>query len=214
MKLVQALYEDQSYDVDADEAIDMIKRNCKKFIKESKGKPLYRGTMNAPKELLTKKDIRIRSKSGGYGKWFDAINKAMYNDKMKFTRATALLATGDKRQADQYGDMYQIYIIGDYDFLWSNKIYDYADVEQTLRKLYGNAKGSEYYLKYRTIAADYDFDEMGKMYWGLTKPAYSDKNLSVAIQSGNEIMFSGQSYYAVNTKHKDYKTVWHQTKFI
>jgi hypothetical protein len=213
MKLIQVLYEDQSYSLSPEDTIKLITKKCKKFINESKGKPVYRGTRNSSKDLLVKKNVRTRKLTGTYGKAFDGINKAMAKDNMPFTRANALLATGNRSQSKAYGATYQIYMIRDFKFLWSPKIYDYAARKDVLLKIYGN-EGSQFYGHYYKLVGDQKWEEASQFYWDKIKDAYSDKNLSSAIQSGNEIMFNGKDYFAVNIDHEDYRTIWHRTKFV
>jgi len=97
----------------------------------------------------------------------------------------ALFVTNDKNQAINYGEIYIIFPIGEYTYLWS------PDIEDIFNK---------YEEKLKDISdEDFVYDLLGKS-------DYYTERLDRAIKSGNEIMMRCGSYYAIRQSSLDVNT--------
>lgn len=168
--------------------VKSIHRDCKPFLQQAKGGTLYRGLGNADDDFLKKK-VRLT----------DRVPKDMpqeIHNKLnqyflmkhggKFRNA--LFVSGDMSVAIEYGNLYRIFPIGQFEFLWSPKVFDlYQDWEEYEPKKW-DVENRDIKLK---EALKFFHDE-------ILKDGYTTDNLAAAIQSKNEIMLRGRNYYAVN----------------
>jgi len=174
MKIIE-LYEEE-LPQEFDEAIKLIKRDCKSFLAQRGEGLLYRGVQKGlGKNIKTfskkvprtdrKPKNTLRSTHQELDDWF--------NDNFGFrARSAAVFVTGDLRDARSYGAAYAIFPIGDFEFLWSPNIGD-------LFIALGNPENMESTLK---------------------NAEYKKTDLADAIESGHEIMLSCKEYYALHIK--------------
>lgn len=108
-------------------------------------------------------------------------------------RSNAVFASGSENFALVYGDLYAIYPIGDFEYVWSPRIKDTLLLDQEANHLLarieqksGTKFDKEEWLEQKAnIIIDL-----------LEKGRYSDTNLKAAIASGSEIMIHCDKYYA------------------
>lgn len=129
MKLKRFLNEQR----DIDNIVNMINKDCKKFIKEMviPNKPLYRGLNNIPTnsskmgkdfwKVKVRKDRASTDMPDELHKYLDSQFKKKFG---WYARSEGLFCTRSKTIAYNYGDLYSIYPIGNYKYLYSTKIDD------------------------------------------------------------------------------------------
>jgi hypothetical protein len=159
------------------EMIELIKKHCSKWIKESKGEPAFRGMLGKPQwgKFRVRQD-RIPKDTP---KWAHEMIDADFEKKFKWKpRTQGLFVTGNDDQADVYGDPYLVFPIGNFKILWS------PDVED-LYQLTSAAPGA-------------DEDKFVNIEWPMYLKSYRTDNLSKALQSGYEVMVKCKSYYALS----------------
>lgn len=151
-----------------DDIVEIIKRDCKPFLESGAGGLLFRGMRNKPD--VVKMSVRQDRKSKALGAKKHASADEWFNKKFGFkARSTAVFATGDDYDAHIYGNLYAIFPIGDFKFVWSevstDLVFFLTDLE-TIHKKLENLK-------------------------------FKDTDMHGAIDSGNEIMIHCKEYYAI-----------------
>ena len=181
--------------------IELIKRDCSKFLKESKLKrffkesllqPVYRGleppTYQVTKLAASTDDENIH--------WFEGTvrtdrkplsTKQEHHEivdnllKQQFgwnVRSAGLFCSGSIDTAGFYGKVHMIFPIGDYEFVWSKK---YSDLYGEVMAVY-----------------NLDIEEAERLINALiANGKYTNRNLVEAIKSKHEISFKCDRYYAV-----------------
>ena len=181
MLLKQILNESQNID----EWINYIRINCKKFIYDSNGLPLYRGVRCKNDKIFSIEKIRndrsVASISLNASK---GLEQAMIDSGFKQTRSNSILATGNKKIAKEFGEIYRIFISSDYDYLWNPHVDDYISLVY------------DWKVEYDRLMKDYDD---GYDFWIDVKEEYiQSKRLIDAIASGVEILIKADYYYTIN----------------
>lgn len=184
-------------------AVDLIKRDCKPFIKEMKkfSSPLllYRGVSNS--ELFISRTTNPKRMTIDSSRFVTAFfNKMAYdNFGAKFRTENVIFGSGSYGQAAGYGNVYAVFPIGDFKFLWSPKIIDfynsqlYGDIEYNASQEFvgyiktGKMKSKKMIEIYKEIEHSF-----------LNEYKYSNKNLEEAIKSKHEIMVQAKKFYAIN----------------
>lgn len=190
---------------------DIIKRDCSKWLKEVKNPSkslIYRGSKSVSlgKNLLTKKSVRTdRSPKDTPKKMHDYIDN-WFNKKfgIKF-RSQALFVSGDKDIANQFGKVWIVFPINDYDYLWSPFFKDMTeDIDDAImtrvKKLFNSYELSkedfEYIQKYGSYASISIYRGNEILDYVLDKAEYKmNLNLTAAIKQGLEIMIYTDEYY-------------------
>jgi hypothetical protein len=116
-------------------AWEKINADCKPFLEQSKGIPMFRGV--APKyvggeraEYATFEKRSVRTdripRSSAHDAFFNwSFNAVMEREfKIKNIRYSSLFATGSEAQAVYYGDLHFIFPIGNFDTIWSKRVND------------------------------------------------------------------------------------------
>ena len=174
----------------------LILRDCKKFLKDSKGLPLYRG-MAGTIGMIAKKSIRT-DRVGGFI-FLNPVDELMKQSGFKAHRKNSALCTGNKNVAVGYGAVYQIFPIGDYNFSWSSVVHDYF---YDIRENSDSGETIKYQFVYRKMN-DEDRQKWIEGWWERRKSSYKTSNMDQAIKSGNEILLAGKEYYAVSIQLSD-----------
>lgn len=107
---------------------DFIKMHCKQFLQESKlyGKvlPIYRGIrINSEKTFTLPGHNPTRGTTGLDLETHDKLNK-LFVDKFNVPFLNGVFCSGSKIQADEYGYVYGVFPIGNFEFTYNPKIYD------------------------------------------------------------------------------------------
>jgi len=157
---------------------ELIGKNCKPFLKMINNQYdlycLYRGiSKKFAHDFFAKKKVRKnRIPRDTQFEYHSAIDEALYKKFKIRGRSECLFVTGQPLNAVKYGDVYLIFPIGNFKFIWSKSIEDLFDI---------------------TFKAKED----KKFYTNLANK-YQTTNLKKAIESGNEIMIKCKEYYMLN----------------
>lgn len=201
MKLNEALIM-----LDKQENLDMfiehVIRDCKSFLNAKKpGEVVYSGRKQSGANFLYNHPVRKNRKPLHtpqiVHETIDDWMKEKFDHRF---RSDAIFVTGFYSAAEAYGDVYSIYPIGDFNFLWSSEIDDlYNDIISILRSKLGislldiksiNNPSSKAKVNAALNKLDDELEELN----------YQDTNLSAGIDSGNEIMIISDSYHAVKVE--------------
>ena len=171
MRLIHYLTEK---DFDTSEIMNLIKKNCKPWQKQSNGYLAYRGMSGQPNFLKKKvrTDRRPMDTPDNISNAFDAASKKKFGWK---ARSEAMFCVGEPDVAKAYGLAYSVWPIGTFKFLWCDDVDDFTNSYED--------------------ADPVDMKEVIKM--------YSNKNLEAAIRNGGEIMVKCKEYYAVSNYFLD-----------
>lgn len=216
MRLIHYLHEDAAYELDqAAEIKKKIHKECKPFLRASKGYSLWRGMWNKADDAgkyKVRKDRKPLDTPADVHKELDSIFKRHFGWP---ARSSGLLTTGDEKVAATYGTLYQIFPIGKFRFIWSKSVHDlYGKYVEFMTKeglsYTGGGKWqktSEFKNPAHVMKPSdlYLSDEKLHSYQSrvftqlndLIKKEYSDKNLDNAINSRNEIMIDCKEYYTI-----------------
>ncbi len=183
-------------DIRSEEIYNIIQKDCQQFLYNSKDLKfcLYRGIRNVIKgdflkftilqNRSTLKDLNIGSLGQDF---FKGFNDSMKKYGFKANRSNSVFCTGNLDEAYTYGDMYNIFIIGDYNISWSDEIYDYATYYVEKIKKIDYEERSKYIFSY---------DE-GYNFFEEYRNTYRKSDIYSAIKSDNEILINCKEYYAV-----------------
>ena len=180
LKRIDLLLEEK--DIDIDKISKLIKRDCKKFLKESQKRPVYRGISERQfefKKFKVRKDRKPTDMDISLHKDINTKFKELHG--VKNIRSVSLFGTGSIEHVERYGEAYYIFPIGNYTYWWSPKVVDLHD------KLY-----------FKNIYNIDDIVPENKEWLNKLLKSYIDKDLPGAIKSGNEIMFLCDEYYAMD----------------
>ena len=186
MRLEQYLTEE--FDADFEKTYDILKRDCLKFLKESKGLLLYRGTNKGVSDRIVKRSVRQNrlplDMPLDYHREFD---KELYKKFHWYPRTQGVFATSDSLEAGNFGLSYLFFPIGNYKYVWSSSYYDiWVKFKQAFPEIYSSSstsyKHKEDHLKWIKNAVS----------------TYINNKLYDAIVAGHEISFKCDNYYLVN----------------
>lgn len=162
------------YEVTDPDYMNMVRRDCKPFLNQANGGVVYRGTYNDLGEfgkITIRKDRRPVSFNKEENK---LLINAFAQAGIKANRDNSVFCTGDAYMAKDYGNLYQIFPIGNFDYAWAEEIP---------------------YLFHWT-EEHYNVDP--EMYPVMIKQAYHNNAFfKEAISSGNEIMIACKQYFIV-----------------
>ncbi len=206
MKLKQIILEEQS----DEEILEILERDCKRFLEICDNKFLYRGsktqsTDNSLKKIKMRKDRAPRDMKANTHVMLD--NYFEDNFGIRY-RSAAVFVTGSKENAEDYGKVYAVFPIGDFSFIYSPIIVD----------LYSNIKHNEIVSSLNPFKKPTKIkhtQESINAY--LDSGKYTNKNLLAGIKKGNEIMIHCDEYYIIplrtlqKIKFKSYvKKIWNK----
>lgn len=187
MKL-RDLFESEVPAQDVDAIVALIKKDCQPFLSQLDGAPMYRGLRRkagAHNEDFLKKEVRIdRQPHLTRTENHEIIDGWMQRTFGINGRSATIFCSGDDTTAYTYGNVYAIFPIGKFEFLWSPQIDDlFTDFPRDLED--GDEDGIEEFLENQN---------------------YTDKNLAAAIKSSNEIMIQCEEYYALPMFAEDWNS--------
>ena len=167
---------------DYNEMVDLIKMNCKYFLKISKKEPLYRGIerQNIEDNNMAIKYVRPDRRSRGMpDKVFVLFNKWL--DEHNHTRRDQSISTGsDYKRYSMFGTVYVIFPLGKFDYTWTTT----KDINYETYTDY-----SYFELEKMLIEGD---KELSLKY---DKLMYTNKKIERAIKYGYEIWMNPKKYY-------------------
>jgi len=194
------------------EAIEYIKENCQpilEYYKKSSGR-LWRGMGFGAEIPVIIKDVRKDRKPkdtpipvNNY------IDNYFYQKFGWRAKSESLFTTSNPKQATMYGELYQIFPVGQFGCLWS---YDVHDLYQDFTKFpqlglinYINIEDNkDMKLEWWRPEQDVDIDwstEVGKNLMIFLEDklgTYKEGNLESALSSGNEIMIDCDKYVTIS----------------
>lgn len=181
------------------ELANIIWRDCRKFIEESNGRVLYRGSRHA-NGILRRLHIRKNRNSLGSDVFFNKVDSYMA-ERYVAHRSNSILCTGDAHEASNYGRLGAVFMIGNFDFSWHPKIRDYAFSLEDLALAYERRHEHEGIEPSLTDAKiNFVFDHFRDKFLD----DYSTQNLQTAISSMNEIMLTNDDgFYLVDAHYGD-----------
>lgn len=218
MRLQQYLTEETDYT--AINAWELIKRKCKPFLKEwlpivkrnNEAYWLYRGMKKTGQDYGIK-DVRQNRKPMDMPAKPHKLLDDLFLQKFRFrARSQGVFISGDIRQTFAYGETFMIFPVGQYKYVWSDKIRDLSiDIykheyqeensvtyERELRKS-PDLKGTPEVMA--------EIEKMVKarnrdVIWRVVGMYHSD-NLGLALKDKKEIMFGCESYVYVPVNWSD-----------
>lgn len=181
-----------------DKIIELIKADCKPYLKQRGGGLLYRG-MDSFADMLKIKPRKLR-KPKDMPLYAHKALDYFFNKKFGWkVRSQGVFCSARYNQAIIYGHGYSIWPIGKFDFVWSKDIKDLyltvVDVKNQILKDHNKTTALESLTQEDVIKR--------------TKPklkqivnTYKKTNLAGAIDGQyGEIVLNCNSYYAVNHQH-------------
>lgn len=221
---------------DINESAQLIKENCKQFIRE--GAPvLYRGIkMSSPRikninSLLKSLEVRKNRNPSDSSKQLHALLNNFFNEHMGVKiRSEAMFCTGSSIIATQYGSGRfngsppVVIPIGDFEYTWSPIIDDafdrfeqswysnsWSDINKLLKSVWQHldlqSDIQDPDTNDRFEAVEYLLDEHGKELYKF------NTDLKEAAKSKNEIMIVCDEYYILeNNEYYDFTDVLNKAK--
>lgn len=201
MKLTD-LHENEEFDKqeeqDIKEVLSIIEQKCNPFLKQvNTSQLLYRGSLSSivgePYDIRNVKKNRIPTDMpleihSILDQWF----QEKFNHKF---RSNATFVTSARKIAAMYGDPYAFFPIGDFKFVWSPEVDDlFGNLQRFIRtKLNQNP---EFNSLRNALANDkkQTFEYVKKF---INNAKYTNKNLTNAATSNNEIMIHCDQYVVV-----------------
>ena len=181
-----------------------IPKLCAKFITESKGLPLYRGSgksINEPTIITPRKD---RSPLGTDREVHKAVDDWFKKNLDMNARTAGLFAIGDYQVAYSYGHAFFILPIGDFKYVWGKSdgeyISDTYDITSKITKKFNFQTE-----KYRQSVEEITNEVLSKVEWFTT-------NLSEAIEHNAELSIICEKAILVPTGDYDVENLKAQYK--
>lgn len=151
-----------------------IEKDCKPFLDQVGDMhhyALYRGMLKKDQILeLTVRQDRLPVTMNKQN--HDVLVKVFKEAGYKANRNNSVFCTGNYQTAKEYGNVYQIFPIGDFSFTWNENVKDLFE-----------------------WIYDHGFPERVDAF---VKSYHNNKYLKEAIENGNEIMIACEKYYAVH----------------
>jgi len=174
------------YDIDS-----LIQKDCKPYLRQIKDKYLYRG-MKISDEAIKgqpRMDRMPKDTALHMSKFIDEVCQKLFGWK---PRSQGLFATGGSYQAGVYGQVYEIYPIGNFKFLWSPNVHDLYTEIRVLINSYRHKQGKPRTEAYDDLMKIPDFLDVVRKF---IKTEYRDKDLYKAAMHEGEVMILCKSYY-------------------
>ena len=179
-----------------EEIVEMIKRDCQPFLKEIRysvtDNYLLRGYMRGLDNLdsINRMQVRKDRKPLHTNKFIHDEFDFYFEDRWGVRpRSEGVFATGDYAQASLYGRPYLFFPIGEFQYFWSDEIYD-------LHAYLSDTKIG--YMQSPKKWSKEDKEEVSNIIEDIVYDKYTDENLLSAIHEGHEVMFICDEYYLVN----------------
>lgn len=215
------------------EIINKIVNDCEPFLKEidieddadAQRHFLYRG-MGSLNEMFVKKDVRKNRTPKDTPQKVHEIMDQSFNDIWGHRfRSNAMFCNGNTMEAELYGNVYMVFPIGNFDYVFSEEIEDfYKDLDQVLFDEImdnysindlGGPFNKMMMVKFIQSGMDYEKfpefplneDQMKELFDRVIKSKYTNDNLDKYVKgnqiSTHEVMIACDSYYAVNLDYAE-----------
>jgi len=178
------------------EFIKKIKQDCQPYLQEVgskvfEGGGLWRGMQDGhkPRQLKTAR-LQDRKPRDSSQQIHDGMNE-YFDSRFGHPFRNGVFVTGEGGEYGEYGFPFQIFPIGNFDYLWSTDVPD----------LMGTVDAYEWRPeKYRYSAEDLQerHQQMINTFIKSELTGYETKHLAAAAFSGNEIMLWCEQYYALS----------------
>jgi len=161
-----------------------IGKKCKPYLSQVQDPfNLYRG-VSGTDDAIIKKRIRLDNREPlGMAPTMQTMVNKYFNEKFGAPFRFSALCTGEEWVAEGFGDVYAIFPIGDFKFLWANDVEDLNEHIWSFEESFGD------YVGYSDITQF------------LNDKDYRTDDINSAIASGKEIMLRAAGYYGI---HKNY----------
>lgn len=170
---------------------ELVERDCKPFLRESKGIPAYRGIPYGVESFIHKTVRSDRKPKDTVSIIHNIVDEWFLKHFNHRFRSNAIFITGSIAQAYDYGPVYKVYPIGDIKYVWSAEMEDLK---------------MEFDVK---LSKEYDLDNdpprnlsnvMKEIYKDavediLNDAEYDNEDLAFALKSRHEIMLVCKAYY-------------------
>jgi len=193
MRLQQFIFESKDITIDD---IKQIKKECAEYFYESRfinrNYPMYRRMKRKIRTydiIIPRKNRKPLDTPKEIHDKFDELFKKEFGWKV---RSEGVFCSGDA-PSSAYGDLYYIFPIGKFKYVWSPDIRDLTVELEHFGILYASPDG--HYEK----TDRKDIDEILPQ----LVSTYKDDDLQAALRSGNEISLKCKKYYVMNTKYID-----------
>ena len=149
MRFKQFIAENDGYSLD--QITKEIKRNCKPFLDEANGEPIFRGIRAVDSIKINPQPFNRMPKDSdsGFNFMFNAGTHLAFG--IEAVRPKSFYVTGDWRQARTFGPLNFIFPIGEFSFMWSDSIDDsYEKSSNIYHQILDNLKVrgfSKYYVE-------------------------------------------------------------------
>lgn len=192
-----------------------IKKNCKDYIKKTgydlsindpnylskgKNKILYRG-MKKARGITVKKVRKDRKPVDTEIRMSKLINHAFHDLFGWYPRTEAMFAFGDSNYAEDFGNVFVVFPIGSFQFIYSPQVLDLSGsfIDNLMARI--SIDISDLFMEKFIQGAQVDSNEVREAI-ELTKKVmkehnYTNKNLKRGIIAGVEIMIGCDSYLAI-----------------
>jgi hypothetical protein len=181
-------YITEENDIEFEKIYDILKKDCFKFLKESKGLVLYRGTERGASARIEKKNVRKdRLPLDMPPTLHEVFNEELHKKFHWYPRTQGVFATSNPSEASAFGIGNFFFPIGNYKYIWSPS---YKDIWLSLKKHF-----PEIYSSQDDVSGKYKNEYID---W-IKKAAatYISNKLYDALVAGHEISFKCDSYYLV-----------------
>ena len=182
-----------------------IPKLCAKFITESKGLPLYRGSgksINEPTIITPRKD---RSPLGTDREVHKAVDDWFKKNLDMNARTAGLFAIGDYPIAHSYGHVFFVLPIGDFKYVWGKSDGEYISDTYDITIKINRKKNAQQPGKYWQSVEEIANEILSKVEWFTT-------NLSEAIEHNAELSIICEKAILVPTGDYDVENLKTQYK--
>ena len=141
---------------------NQIKRDCKPWLTESKGRPGFRATNNVLTTYgLIRKKVRTNRRALSTRKGLHKMSDKLFNDIWGWkARSNVLFLMGDSDVPSVYGrNIWAVFPIGEFTYLWSQELADFLQAtDRVHRQIYNILQNIEYFEHKVKINKAYDED--------------------------------------------------------
>lgn len=204
-----------------DQAASLINRDCRPFLRQSKGKIVYRGMVENG-WFIKKQTRQERKPKDSTLQLHNFVNKVLNDLGFVANRSNSVFVTGHRDRTRMYGNTYVVFPIGPFSFTWNTMYTDlFATFEESFLRfnidkesLYQEIRRNQdiqeddkdilyrlilgnpalYADKFESIQDITNWDFVYKQ----LKKTFSNEDLPRAIDSGKEIYIHCKNYYAVD----------------
>jgi len=171
-----------------------IKQDCQPWLKQINYDistfPIYRGLGTVEKPVLKKKVRLLKRRPTDTSEGAHELLNKSFTTLFGEPFRNAMFASGDFTVTNDYGNLYMVFPIGEFTFIWSSDVKDiFSEHENQLDRI-----AAGYDPEDGTMPID---DIEGTMLEYVNNLGYHTTDLKNAIASGSEIMIRCESYYAL-----------------